>query len=89
MDDDLKGLPVHGYRQQTGGNVSLVNENKIAEERILRMIERDVIKKDGSGILDPRWAAIAKTHFEQAFMALNRAVFKPERVKFPEDNGSA
>jgi len=26
---------------------------------------------------DPRWAAIAKTHFQEGFMALTRAITKP------------
>lgn len=34
---------------------------------------------------DPRWVAIARTHFQEGFMALNRAVFQPGRVKLPED----
>lgn len=34
---------------------------------------------------DPRWLAVAKTHFEQGFMALNRAVFQPQRISLPED----
>ncbi len=28
----------------------------------------------GSGLADTRWALIARTHFEQGFMALNRAI---------------
>jgi hypothetical protein len=34
---------------------------------------------------DRRWAAIARTHIEEGFMSLNRAVFRPERVSLPED----
>lgn len=34
---------------------------------------------------DPRWLAVAKTHFQEGFMALNRAVFQPQRIKLPED----
>lgn len=34
---------------------------------------------------DPRWLSIARTHFQEGFMALNRAVFQPQRVKLPED----
>jgi hypothetical protein len=35
---------------------------------------------------DPRWVAIARSHFEQGFMALNRSVFRPRRIKLPEDS---
>lgn len=34
---------------------------------------------------DARWVHIAKSHFEQGFMALNRAVFQPARIQLPED----
>ena len=32
-----------------------------------------------------QWLAIGRTHLEQAFMAINRAVFQPGRVALPED----
>jgi hypothetical protein len=76
-----QSLPVHGYREQTDGNVTLVNENKVTEEKLLRLME----ELDTSGVGDKRWLAIAKTHFEQGFMALNRAIFKPTRVKLETD----
>ena len=70
-------LQVHGYRNQTGENIRLVNENKLAEERLLRLIEQ----LESDGIADRRWLAIARTHIEQGYMALNRAIFKPARTK--------
>lgn len=76
-----EGLPVQGYRAQSTERVDMVNDNKVTEERILRMIDEQRSK----GQLDPRWASIAKTHFEEGFMALNRAVFQPGRAKLPED----
>lgn len=45
-------------------------------------------EQEGEGArveFDPRWLAIARTGFEQAFMALNRAVFQPQRIALPED----
>ena len=74
-----EGLPVSGYQAQTEERVAVVNHHKDLEERLLRHLE---VLKD---IADPRWVAVAKTHFEQGFMALNRAVFQPGRVKLPED----
>lgn len=67
----------------------VVNEHKEMEERLLRRI--DWLRRDYGGDtatpdIDYRWLAIAQTHLEQAFMALNRAVFCPERIKLPEDN---
>ena len=76
-----EGLPVAGYQPQSDERVQLVNENKVTAERILRAIERDT----KNGLLDPRWAAIARTDIEKGFMALNRAVFQPSRAKLPED----
>jgi hypothetical protein len=77
-----EGLPVHGYQRQSDYNVQLVNKNKEVEERILREI--DALMKSGDA--DPRWLSIAKTHFEEGFMAYNRSIFKPQRVRLPEDN---
>lgn len=37
---------------------------------------------------DKRWIAVARTHFQEGFMALNRAVFQPQRIKLPEDDGN-
>ncbi len=90
-----KGLPVAGYRPQDGYNVAMVNEHKQMEERLLRRIDflhtpqKSALGPDGEMVwvphYDPRWLALARTHIEQGFMALNRAVFQPERVKLPED----
>lgn len=92
------GLPVSGYKPQSEAKVALVNEFKADEERLLRKIDalfaanqRDLKLTDTpAGIKaglhnDPRWLAVAKTHFEQGFMALNRAVFQPTRISLPED----
>lgn len=77
-----EGLPVSGYRPQSEENVALVNNFKQTEERILRTL--DELAKEGETI-DKRWLAIGRTGIEQAFMAINRAVFQPGRVKLPED----
>lgn len=74
------GLPVHGYVPQAQSAVDQVNLNKINEEHLLRLIE---LLQDGEQC-DGRWLAIAKTHFEQGYMALNRAIFKPQRVVLKE-----
>ncbi len=74
-------LPVAGYTSQSTSKVELVNANKILEERVLRRFD-ELVKLDN---IDKRWLAIGRTHFEQAFMAMNRAVFQPQRVGLPED----
>lgn len=79
------GLPVHGYQPQSDAKVALVNEFKQDEERLLRKIEAALGAGVNSPDLDGRWAAIARTHFQEGFMALNRAVFQPQRISLPED----
>lgn len=77
------GLPVAGYQPQDALAVTLVNRNKEAEERVLRILD-DL--ENGVENVDKRWLAIARTSIEQGFMAANRAVFKPGRIKLPDDD---
>ena len=76
-------IPVTGYRPQGQASIDMVNANKAMEEQLLRVMD-GLAKEtgdDGKILLDLRWLAIARTNIEQGFMALNRAIFKPERVK--------
>lgn len=77
---DHKPLPVSGYTAQSDSRVEMVNENKALEERVLRRL--DELKALN---VDQRWLAIGRTHIEEAFMAVNRSIFQPQRVKLPED----
>ena len=100
-ENNLTGLPVHGYQPQSEDKVALVNEFKQDEERLLRKLDAmrtavnvtpfgtALLKTEGEPIpykYDERWLAVARTHFQQGFMALNRAVFQPQRVNLPEDD---
>lgn len=76
------GLPVPGYRPQTDRAVQIVTGFKQDEEVLLRAMDR--MKDDPE--FDQRWLAIARTQIELGFMALNRAVFRPGRVRLPEDD---
>lgn len=78
------GLPVAGYKPQSDDKVQTVNAFKQDEERIMRKL--DALKD--SATIDGRWLAIGRTQLEQAFMAINRAVFQPGRVELPEDRGN-
>lgn len=73
---ELNPLPVSGYTSQAPEKVALVNQNKRLEESLLRQLDLMV---DDPGV-DKRWLAIGRTQLEQAFMAINRAVFKPQRI---------
>jgi hypothetical protein len=70
------GLPVAGYRPQSSTAVDLVNANKALEEQALRVLDALAAIPD----VDKRWLAIGRTGIEQAWMAVNRAVFKPARA---------
>jgi hypothetical protein len=73
-------LPVHGYKAQDSQSIMRVNNNKILEEQVLIILdEMSAFPSD----FDPRWTSIARTYLELGFMAMNRAVFKPDRVKLP------
>jgi hypothetical protein len=79
---DHKTLPVPGYTDQSAERVALVTQNKRLEEMVLRQL--DSMRNNDPGVpvdIDQRWLAIGRTHLEQAFMAINRAVFQPQRVK--------
>ena len=86
MKDDKQheGLPVAGYKPQSDDKVATVNGFKQDEERLMRKLD----DARNNPEIDQRWLAIGRTQMEQAFMAINRSVFKPGRVALPED-GSA
>lgn len=77
-----RGLPVSGYKSQSQDAVDTVNGFKRDEERILRKLDALIDRPD----IDSRWLAIGRTQLEQAFMAINRSVFKPDRVKLALDD---
>lgn len=72
-----QALPVHGYKPQSDMKVGQVNFNKNREEEILQLLDDLATNPE----VDKRWLAIGRTQIEQGFMAINRAIFKPERVK--------
>lgn len=78
---DHQALPVQGYKPQSQATVDTVNANKQIEESVLRIL--DGLKSYPT--VDQRWLAIGRTHIEQGFMAVNRAVFQPARAKLPGD----
>jgi hypothetical protein len=73
-------LPVSGYRAQDADSIELVNVNKQLEEVILLRLDLLATLPE----VDKRWLALARTQIEQGFMAVNRAIFKPERVKLED-----
>ena len=78
---DHKPMPVAGYTAQSDSQIYLVARNKEIEERVLRIL--DELKSLAT--CDQLWLAIGRTHIEQGFMAVNRSVFQPQRIRLPED----
>lgn len=76
-----KGLPVAGYLAQSAANLITVNAAKRLEENVLRHLD----KLAADPAIDKRWLSIGRTQIEQGFMAANRAVFQPGRVRLDED----
>lgn len=70
---------IKGYRELTADELAAVNHLKTIEEDLGQTFRTliDVHPRLG-GELDPRWLAIAKTHFQEGFMALVRSVTRPE-----------
>ena len=67
-----------GYVPQTEAQIVLINMLKQSEIDLINLIE--AIKTDcasNNQPLDPRWISIAKTHFQEGFMAAVRAVARP------------
>lgn len=76
-----KPLPVKGYTGQPDWKVDMVNANKVLEERVLRVFD-ELAKLEP---IDKRWLAIGRTHIEEGFMAVNRSIFKPQRINLESD----
>lgn len=76
---DTGSQNVTGYRKQTPEALAEINAIKNLERQIAnhwrRLMSGDL--PDGPVPVDPRQMAMARTHFEDAFMHLNRAVFQP------------
>lgn len=86
MTEEVKhdGLPVAGYRPQKQIAVDEVYINKRLEEVVLRRLDELKtmnIGGENAEYVDARWLAHGRTLLEDAFMAINRSIFKPERAK--------
>jgi hypothetical protein len=84
MNEKHSGLPVSGDRAQPEEAVATVNASKEIEEHVLRLI--DEIGEDETLYADKRWLALGRTQIELGFMAVNRAVFRPDRISLAEED---
>ena len=70
----MKTAPVKGYRDLSESELKLMNELKDVAVEVGKWV--DVVLDDPD--TDKRWANIAKTDLQKGFMALIRAVARPE-----------
>jgi hypothetical protein len=68
---------IAGYRDLTPYEVRLMNDVKAEAEVVALLVEKLSGLKSAECVPDQRWVAIARTHLQQGFMALTRAVAKP------------
>lgn len=68
------GQEIKGYRQLSQDEIDAVNNIKGLEDSLGDWIQELRHSLD----VDPKFTAVAVTHFQQGFMALNRAITKPE-----------
>lgn len=66
---------IKGYRELNEQEIAAINEIKEVAENVECLIE-SIINRPAADA-DKRWAAIARTHLQEGFMALTRAVAKP------------
>lgn len=67
---------IKGYRELTPNELTVINALKDGAN-LVGSIVRELEQADLTGF-DQRWVAIGKTHLQQGFMALTRAVARPE-----------
>ena len=70
--------PIKGYRQLSALELELTNMVKEHAEETLFLIEKLEDKGRNDIEIDKRWIAIAQTNLQQGYMALVRAITKPE-----------
>lgn len=75
---------IQGYRQLTLEEIAVVNEIKALGEKAGELVSNlsrkdwyDERKLPTKEVIDQRWVLIGRTHLQEGFMALVRAVTKP------------
>lgn len=65
---------ITGYRELDQAEIDLMNEIKEHGKALGDLVGR-IRGTDG---VDPRWASIGATHFQEGLMALTRSVARPD-----------
>lgn len=74
---EVEKQEISGYRDLSKSERSAIEDFRESERVLLKMVDELYTSTDP--ICDGRWLSIATTHFEQGFMAIVRAIAKPER----------
>lgn len=64
-----------GYRELTPDEIEIINDIKAQANNLGAVF---TVLESRNSEVDKRWLAIAKTHLQQGFMAMVRAIAKPE-----------
>lgn len=80
MDNQHK--MISGYRDLSQAEIDLMNEVKAAETALGELWRKvggiaNIGERPTSGNADPRWLAVAKTHFQEGFSAMVRSIAGP------------
>lgn len=78
---DNQHRQIKGYRELTQQEIDLMNEVKALGEQVGKLVEKlqfVYIEGENGGMLDQRWISIGRTDLQTGFMALTRAIAKPE-----------
>lgn len=70
---------IKGYRDLSQNEIDRMNEIKSLAETVGDLVERMTVPPGHQveNPVDQRWVSIGKTHLQQGFMALTRAIAKP------------
>jgi len=74
---DNQHRKITGYRELTQDEIDLMNLVKETAATVGRLVEL-MRRPDHEHEIDQRWVAIGATDLQQGFMALNRAIARPE-----------
>lgn len=77
-------MTVEGYKPLSTKSITLCLENRALEEQVLRRIDEHVFLINGGAEIDPRAVALARTHIEEAFMWLEKALNQTPRKPVTE-----
>lgn len=91
---------IKGYRDLSQQEIDLINKIKICEAQVLELLpeigqhlrlqRHGCSYEEDTRIIDAgpdRWLSVGRTHIEQGFMALVRAVAQPMPPRLEKDHG--